>query len=111
MRRLREVSASILKARFSLSAVSSSTELDAVFTSTPSLRSRSTTSWLERLRSLASWKTLTFVIRRSPFGRLDRRNALALALDGLVGRRPGGFRVLLLDGLVRRRFLDRRLRG
>src|SRR6188768_632505 len=109
MRRLREVSASILKARFSLSAVSSSTELEAVFTSTPSLRSRSTTSWLERLRSLASWKTLTFVIRRSPFGRLHRRNALAL--DDLVRRRPGGFRLLLLGGLVHRRFLDRRLRG
>src|SRR6188768_3385331 len=64
MRRLRDVRASILSARFSLSAVSSSIELLAVLASTaPSFFSRSMTSWLERFRSLASWKTLTFPIR------------------------------------------------
>src|SRR5688572_16397598 len=64
MRRLRDVRASILSARFSLSAVSSSIELLAVLASTaPSLFSRSMTSWLERFKSLASWKTLTFPIR------------------------------------------------
>src|SRR5687768_14555304 len=64
MRRLRDVRASILRARFSLSAVSSSIELLAVLASTaPSFFSRSMTSWLERFRSLASWKTLTFPIR------------------------------------------------
>src|SRR5688500_2743263 len=64
MRRLREVRASILSARFSLSAVSSSIELLAVLASTaPSFFSRSMTSWLERFKSLASWKTLTFPIR------------------------------------------------
>src|SRR5687768_12147185 len=64
MRRLRDVRASILSARFSLSAVSSSIELLAVLASTaPSFFSRSMTSWLERFKSLASWKTLTFPIR------------------------------------------------
>src|SRR4051812_13312567 len=66
MRRLRDVRASILSARFSLSAVSSSIELLAVLASTaPSFFSRSMTSWLERFKSLASWKTLTFPIRLS----------------------------------------------
>src|SRR5688500_15078596 len=64
MPRLRDVRASILSARFSLSAVSSSIELLAVLASAePSFFSRSMTSWLERFRSLASWKTLTFAIR------------------------------------------------
>src|SRR5438105_5412583 len=66
MRRLRVVSWSILSARLSLSEVSSSTELDAVLTSTPSFLRRSMTSWLGRPRSLASWKTLTFPIRLTP---------------------------------------------
>src|SRR5260370_6116925 len=63
MRFLRMVRASIFRARFSLSAVSSSTELDAVFTSTPRRLRRSMTSWLVRFRSLARWKTLTLTIR------------------------------------------------
>src|SRR5262245_38518183 len=93
MRRLREVRASILTALLSLSAVSSSTELLAVFTSTPSLFKRSMTSWLEIPRSRASWKTLTFTIRltslacrvaRGDHGRLalSRRRLLS----GLLGR-------------------------
>src|SRR6188474_2021767 len=66
MRRLRVVSRSIFSARLSLSAVSSSTELDAVLASTPSFLRRSMTSWLGRFRSRASWKTLTFPIRLTP---------------------------------------------
>src|SRR5512132_3415419 len=50
--------------RRSLSAVSSSTELEAVFASTPSFFRRSMTSWLVSFRSRASVKTLTFPIRR-----------------------------------------------
>src|SRR6185503_9401783 len=76
MRFLRAVSASILSARFSLSAVSSSMELEAVFTSTPSFRRRSMTSWLESPRSRASWKTLTFPIR------LPSLSALGTVSDG-----------------------------
>src|SRR5919108_1669215 len=85
MRRLREARASILRARLSLSAVSSSTELLAVLTSTPSFFKRSMTSWLVRPRSLASWKTLTFTIRlpslprRFP-GTLAYRGRLRLGL-------------------------------
>src|SRR6185295_7364555 len=70
MRFLREVNASILSARLSLSAVSSSTELEAVLTSIPSFLRRSITSWLERFRSLASWKTLTFPIRLPSLARV-----------------------------------------
>src|SRR5437867_7819509 len=127
MRFLRDVNASILRARFSLSAVSSSTELEAVLTSMPSFLRRSMTSWLERLRSLASWKTLTFPIRL-PSLALARCRALAhrrrLAFRGrrLHGRRrfrrrfPGRGRRLgvggrLLLGLPARFFLGRRLLG
>src|SRR5688572_21908859 len=91
MRRLRAVRASILSARFSLSAVSSSIELLAVLASAPSFFSRSMTSWLERFRSLASWKTLTFPIRLpSPLrrfaARLSAGDGDGFALRGL-GRR------------------------
>src|SRR5262249_2979729 len=86
MRRLRVVSWSILSARLSLSEVSSSTELDAVLTSMPSFLRRSMTSWLERFRSLASWKTLTFPIRLTPLRPF--RHGLAGRLRGLErGRR------------------------
>jgi hypothetical protein len=57
----------------SLSAVSSSTELEAVFTSTPSFFRRSMTSWLESFRSRASPKTLTFAIRPTLLGSTLRR--------------------------------------
>src|SRR5215475_2796703 len=104
MRRFRAARASILSARLSLSAVSSSTELEAVFTSIPSFLSRSMTSWLERLRSLASWKTLTLTIRLSPLARHRvlartlgvRRLAAVLAGAGF----PGGS----FAGLAVRRF-------
>src|SRR5262249_3580956 len=109
MRRLREARASILTALLSLSAVSSSTELLAVFTSTPSLFKRSMTSRLEIPRSRASWKTLTFTIRfaslarrvargdrgglalarRRPFHRLGRPERL-LGLPGFRRRQLGG---------------------
>src|SRR4029450_1402465 len=113
MRRLRVVSWSILNARLSLSAVSSSTELEAVFTSTPSLRRRSMTSWLERLRSLASWKNLTFVIRLSPFARRARSHARHLArvlfrrhtLRRALGRRLDRRGLVLRRRLLGRRFL------
>src|SRR5262245_47011117 len=104
MRRLRLVSASILKARFSLSEVSSSIELEAVFTSTPSLRSRSITSWLESPRSRASWKTLTLTIRPSSLSRVAARLgarrdrlvlAFALGLGGRLGRLLLGCLLLL----------------
>src|SRR4029450_5823215 len=88
MRRLRVVSWSIFSARLSLSAVSSSTELDAVLASTPSFLRRSMTSWLGRFRSLASWKTLTFPIRLTPLRPV--RHALR-----------GGFRPLLGHALRR----------
>src|SRR5262245_50625102 len=112
MRRFREARASILRARFSLSAVSSSTELEAVFTSIPSFLSRSMTSWLERLRSLASWKTLTLTIRLSPLARHGvlartlgvRRLAAVLACAGFA---CGGFAGLGARGL----FGGRRLFG
>src|SRR5262249_53668639 len=99
MRRFRLARASILRARFSLSAVSSSTELEAVFTSIPSFLSRSMTSWLERLRSLASWKTLTLTIRLSPLARHGvlartfgvRRLAPVLARGGFAGPGLAGF--------------------
>src|SRR4030095_5823650 len=118
MRRLRVVSWSILNARLSLSAVSSSTELEAVFTSTPSLRRRSMTSWLERLRSLASWKTLTFVIRLSPFARLARSHARHLArvlfrrhtLRRALGRRLDRRGLVLRRRLLGGSFLDGGLR-
>src|SRR6186997_736978 len=84
MRRLRDVSKSILSARLSLSAMSSSTELDAVLTSMPSFLRRSMTSWLGRFRSLASWKTLTFPIRLTPLRP--------------VRHARGGFRCLLRSG-------------
>src|SRR5260221_8411713 len=83
MRRLRVVSWSILSARLSLSAVSSSTELDAVLASTPSFLRRSMTSWLGRLRSLASWKTLTFPIRLTPLRPV--RHALRRGFRRLLG--------------------------
>src|SRR5687768_8083905 len=92
MRRLREVRASILRARLSLSAVSSSIELEAVLTSTPSFFSRSMTSWLGRSRSLASWKTLTLSIRlpslARPVAGYRRCHGFDLGLGRLVPRRP-----------------------
>src|SRR6185369_525910 len=128
MRRLRVVSRSIFSARLSLSAVSSSTELDAVLASTPSFLRRSMTSWLGRFRSLASWKTLTFPIRLTPlrpvrhalrggfrrlFGSALRRGRLGrLGLGLLFGQTALFFRLLggqplRLDalGLGPRRFL------
>src|SRR6185436_7579585 len=124
MRRLRDVSWSIFSARLSLSAMSSSTELDAVLASTPSFLRRSMTSWLGRFRSLASWKTLTFPIRLTPlrpvrhalrggFGRLGRFGLLRLLGLGLLfGQTALFFRLLRgqplrLDalGLGPRRFL------
>src|SRR5438552_8948434 len=100
MRRLRVVSWSILSARLSLSEVSSSTELDAVLTSTPSFLRRSMTSWLGRPKSLASWKTLTFTIRLTPLRRPFR--------DALAGRLPR-----LFEGRLGRLWLGglRGLRG
>src|SRR6266571_4685002 len=86
MRRLRAVRASILSARFSLSAVSSSTELEAVFTSTPSFFRRSMTSWLEMFRSLARLKTLTLTIRLPSLARLVARARRRFALGGPDGR-------------------------
>src|SRR6185436_21090264 len=83
MRRLRVVSRSIFSARLSLSAVSSSTELDAVLASTPSFLRRSMTSWLGRFRSLASWKTLTFPIRLTPLRPV--RHALRRGFRRLLG--------------------------
>src|SRR5687768_3721139 len=108
MRRLRLVRASILRARFSLSAVSSSIELEAVLTSTPSFFSRSMTSWLGRSRSLASWKTLTFSIRLPSLARPvprghGRHLALGLGLGfRLAARRLGGR--FVLGGFLARRF-------
>src|SRR5262249_1079535 len=99
MRFLRVVSASILSARRSLSAVSSSTELLAVLTSIPSLCRRSITSWLERPRSRASWKTLTFPIRLTSLGGLlgALHDGRFLGLGGLFG---GGLRLFRLSGAV-----------
>src|SRR5688500_13155492 len=94
MRRLRDVRASILSARFSLSAVSSSIELLAVLASAPSFFSRSMTSWLERFKSLASWKTLTFPIRLSSVIRHIGRAARRLRARDRQG---------LVRGLPRRR--------
>src|SRR5712692_5200202 len=132
MRRFRAVKASILRARFSLSAVSSSTELEAVLTSIPSFLRRSITSWLERLRSLASWKTLTFPIRLPSLARVgsrafaDRRRLAfrrrrfrgrgRLRLRRRRGRLLGGrgrlgLRRGLLLGLPARLLLGRRLLG
>src|SRR5437870_7832664 len=114
MRRLRAVRASILRARFSLSAVSSSMELEAVFTSTPSFFRRSMTSWLERSRSLASWKTLTFSIRLPSLARTlprgHRRHRLAFGLGLRLARGPRGLgrRLLLARGLALRRLGRRR---
>jgi hypothetical protein len=64
--------------------VSSSTELDAVFTSTPSFWSRSITSWLESFRSRARLKTLTFAIRLLLCALGDR--GLFLGGDGRLHR-------------------------
>src|SRR6185369_119811 len=99
MRRLRVVSRSIFSARLSLSAVSSSTELDAVLASTPSFLRRSMTSWLGRFRSLASWKTLTFPIRLTPLRPV--RHALRGGFRRLFGSalRRGHFGLLRLLGL------------
>src|SRR5687768_11193935 len=123
MRRLREASASIFSARLSLSAVSSSTELLAVFTSMPSFFSRSITSWLERFRSLASWKTLTFTIRlpspRPVPGDLTHRGCLRLRFGPFAAAVAGsrrlrghlrgfGFRRRLGFGRRQRRRLLRR---
>src|SRR5882672_4699599 len=101
MRRLREVSWSIFSARLSLSAMSSSTELDAVLTSMPSFLRRSMTSWLGRFRSLASWKTLTFPIRLTPLRPV--RHALRRGFRRLLGsafrcRRLLAFRRCALGG-------------
>src|SRR5262245_38717618 len=68
MRFFLAVSWSILKARLSLSAVSSSIELLAVLTSTPSFLRRSITSALVAPRSRASWKTRTLCIMLVPLG-------------------------------------------
>src|ERR1043166_587304 len=96
MRRLRVVSRSILSARLSLSAVSSSTELDAVLASTPSFLRRSMTSWLGRFRSLASWKTLTFPIRLTPLRPV--RHALRGGLRRLFGNALRRGRLLARSG-------------
>src|SRR5258708_3629822 len=120
MRFFRLVRASIFRARFSLSAVSSSTELDAVFTSTPRRLRRSMTSWLVRFRSLARWKTLTLTIRlpsltrplaggralRLRPGRRRRLRARRLFGRCLLGRPLLG-RLLLGRLLLRRLFLRR----
>src|SRR5687767_8054063 len=93
MRFLRAVSWSIFRARRSLSAVSSSTELLAVLTSSPSFLRRSITSWLERPRSRASWKTLTFPIRLTSLAGLLRALHHRRRLAGerrFVGRRIVG---------------------
>src|SRR5690242_6358145 len=106
MRFLRAASASILRARFSLSAVSSSTELDAVFTSIPSLRRRSMTSWLSIPRSRASWKTLTFPIRLPSLARVFAGEAqITLGLRDRFFRGCG----LLFCGLLFRGLLLSRL--
>src|SRR4026207_1549973 len=118
MRRLRVVSRSIFSARLSLSAVSSSTELDAVLASTPSFLRRSMTSWLGRFRSRASWKTLTFPIRLTPLrpvghalrGRVRRPLARALRRGRPRRRagpppRPAGPRRLALPPLLGRGLL------
>src|SRR6185295_19996602 len=114
MRFLRAVRLSILMARFSLSAVSSSTEELAVLASAPSFLRRSITSWLERFRSLASWKTLTLPIRLTllvrPFARYGGHHRDRLSLGGRSGRaacglfrgRPRLRRGLLRCGLLRR---------
>src|SRR6185436_1102818 len=96
MRFFLAVSWSILKARFSLSAVSSSTELLAVLTSRLSFFSRSMTSALSTPSSRASWNTRTLCITLVPAlhdagcGRRGGRCARSLArLFGsrLLGRR------------------------
>src|SRR5262245_64404422 len=97
MRFFRVVSWSIFRARRSLSAVSSSTELLAVLTSSPSFLRRSTTSWLDRPRSRASWKTLTFPIRLPSPGR-------TLGCRGLHGARLLGLRPCRLFGSLLRLF-------
>src|SRR6185503_13987036 len=117
MRFFRAVNASILSARLSLSAVSSSTELEAVLRSIPSFLRRSITSWLERFRSLASWKTLTFPIRLPSLARvfphgLAHRGRFAFRGRGRFGL--GGRLLLrrrLLLGLPPRLFLGRGLLG
>src|SRR5258705_401579 len=106
MRRLREVSWSIFSARLSLSAMSSSTELDAVLTSMPSFLRRSMTTWLGRCRSIASWKTLTFPIRFTPLRPV--RHALRGGFRCLLGSgfrcgRLFAFRGCALDGRALRR--------
>src|SRR5262245_46954432 len=132
MRFLRAVRASILRARFSLSAVSSSTELEAVLASMPSFLRRSMTSWLESPRSRASWKILTFPIRLPSIAlglrhggglglRLDRLAARGLGVRGLrcsglglCGLRSsglGGVGRRLLLGEAARLFLGGLLRG
>src|SRR5215470_8516169 len=107
MRRLRAVSASILSARLSLSAVSSSTEEDAVLTSMPSFLRRSMTSWLGRPRSLASWKTLTFPIRLTPLPRPFRHGLPGRLRRFLEGPLRGSLRALA--HLLGRRLLGRGL--
>src|SRR5262245_18267790 len=109
---MRVVRLSILIARFSLSAVSSSTEELAVLASAPRFLRRSITSWLERFTFLASWKTLTLPIRLPLLARLLRRPCLGhrhrlarLALGGsgrrLLGRESGLLgRALRLDAGV-----------
>src|SRR6185436_10338831 len=107
MRRLRVVSRSIFSARLSLSAVSSSTELDAVLASTPSFLRRSMTSWLGRFRSLASWKTLTFPIRLTPLRPV--RHALRGRFRRLFGHALRRGRLRALRTLGRRLFRGRGL--
>src|SRR5215216_2368396 len=104
MRLLRVVSWSILSARRSLSAVSSSMELLAVLTSIPSFFKRSITSWEERPRSRASWKTLTFPIRLTSLAGLLR------ALHHCRGLFGGGGLRLELARLRFTRFRIDRLR-
>src|SRR6185295_2498687 len=104
MRFFRAVNASILRARLSLSAVSSSTELEAVLRSIPSFLRRSITSWLERFRSLASWKTLTFPIRLPSLARVFPHGLAHRGRFAFRGRGRFGLRSRLL---LRRRLLLR----
>src|SRR5258706_14235974 len=98
MRFFLAVSWSILKARLSLSAVSSSTELLAVLTSKLSRLRRSMTSALSMPRSRASWKTRTLCI--SLLTSLDTcgraRLGLALLDDRRLRRRLARFVLLVL---------------
>src|SRR5262245_50256963 len=97
MRFFLAVSASILNARLTLSARSSSTELEAVLASPPSFFKRSMTSALSTPRSRASWKTRTLCIHVTPAFPAAFRRRRRFRLRRGFGRRLLGGRALGLQ--------------